>query len=114
MKRFAIMAAAFGALAATLSIAPANAFPVAPAKAISSDASGTVQAVRYRDGYSNYNRGHGNYNRGHGGGVRMFFGGRRHGGGYAYGGGHRRNYSWGYGRRGHGYGGYGGGHGRRH
>lgn len=108
MKRTAILSAAFGALAAAFMTVPANALPASSAKLLTTETSGAVQTVGYRGG-------HGGYNRGHGGGVRFFLGGRRHGG-YAYGGGHRRNYAWGgYGRRGHGGGyGYGGGHGRRH
>lgn len=96
MKRMALIAATFGALATALSVSPANAFPAANATTFSPDAANMIETVRYEDGYSNYNRG---YNRGHRRGIRFFFGGRRHGGEYAYGG-HRRNYGWGYGRRG--------------
>lgn len=94
MKRIALIAVTFGALASALSVGPANAITVTAANALSSGVASTVEFVRYGDGYSDYNRG---FNRRHGRGVKLFFGGRRHGGGY-YGGNHRRNYGWGYGR----------------
>ena len=55
---------------------------------LSFDVSGAVQTVHYRGGDHGYNRGHGH-------GVRLFFGGRRHSGGHAYGGGYRRKHAWG-------------------
>lgn len=105
MKRTAILTAAFGALAAALMAVPAHALPASSAKLVTTETAAAVETIGYRGGYGGYNRGH---NRG----VRLFFGGRRHGG-YAYGGGYQRNYQWNLGRRGGGYG-YGVGYGRRH
>ncbi len=70
MSRSAIISALFGALAAAFMAIPANALPASPSKLVTENVVGSVQTVAHRRGYR----------RGHGSGVRLFFGGRRHGG----------------------------------
>ena len=109
MSRNAIVSAIFGALAAAVMVVPANAAPASAANLRFTDAAASVQTVGHHRGYQ----------RGHNQGVRLFFGSRRHGNGWA-----NNNNGWrgNHGRRnqhGNGYGsgygrGNGGGHGRSH
>lgn len=102
MSRKTVTAAIFAAVAAGFFALPANAAPASPgnlAAGIKSESARVVQAAGYRSRHGGYRR--------HGGGIRLYLGG-----------GHRRNWVYGGGRRGHGYnsyrGGYGGGHGGGH